>query len=175
MASLAGDFFFLMIRRPPRSTLFPYTTLFRSRFVGYEVDGIEEHDRVRGGDDARHPLGAALDELDHLGVDRRARLRECRRRRIDADHFYVARVAAQALENELGDRTRAAPEVHDLLSAGADHPLHDPPVDFGEEGVTGECFERETLVVSLAVNRHPTSALESSRYTTGAGFALLRW
>src|SRR3712207_8138392 len=25
-----GNFFFLMIRRPPRSTLFPYTTLFRS-------------------------------------------------------------------------------------------------------------------------------------------------
>src|SRR5438874_5835469 len=27
-------FFFLMIRRPPRSTLFPYTTLFRSHFLG---------------------------------------------------------------------------------------------------------------------------------------------
>src|SRR5476649_1418678 len=27
-------FFFLMIRRPPRSTLFPYTTLFRSRSLG---------------------------------------------------------------------------------------------------------------------------------------------
>src|SRR6476620_11991596 len=26
-------FFFLMIRRPPRSTLFPYTTLFRSRIA----------------------------------------------------------------------------------------------------------------------------------------------
>src|SRR3712207_6999521 len=26
-------FFFLMIRRPPRSTLFPYTTLFRSEYV----------------------------------------------------------------------------------------------------------------------------------------------
>src|SRR5437667_9849796 len=26
-------FFFLMIRRPPRSTLFPYTTLFRSDFL----------------------------------------------------------------------------------------------------------------------------------------------
>src|SRR5690349_24914952 len=25
-------FFFLMIRRPPRSTLFPYTTLFRSQY-----------------------------------------------------------------------------------------------------------------------------------------------
>src|SRR5471030_3402285 len=27
-------FFFLMIRRPPRSTLFPYTTLFRSNYTG---------------------------------------------------------------------------------------------------------------------------------------------
>src|SRR2546427_9480479 len=27
---IALSFFFLMIRRPPRSTLFPYTTLFRS-------------------------------------------------------------------------------------------------------------------------------------------------
>src|SRR5260221_1125794 len=26
----SSSFFFLMIRRPPRSTLFPYTTLFRS-------------------------------------------------------------------------------------------------------------------------------------------------
>src|SRR3712207_9484129 len=30
MASIVSNFFFLMIRRPPRSTLFPYTTLFRS-------------------------------------------------------------------------------------------------------------------------------------------------
>src|SRR5260221_7983319 len=29
-ATLLSLFFFLMIRRPPRSTLFPYTTLFRS-------------------------------------------------------------------------------------------------------------------------------------------------
>src|SRR3712207_7491519 len=28
---IQSRFFFLMIRRPPRSTLFPYTTLFRSR------------------------------------------------------------------------------------------------------------------------------------------------
>src|SRR5947199_5823024 len=34
-------FFFLMIRRPPRSTLFPYTTLFRSLIVDYglRLDG----------------------------------------------------------------------------------------------------------------------------------------
>src|SRR5258708_39537064 len=31
-------FFFLMIRRPPRSTLFPYTTLFRSPHARLAVD-----------------------------------------------------------------------------------------------------------------------------------------
>src|SRR5438874_11219152 len=30
--------FFLMIRRPPRSTLFPYTTLFRSERVGRSLE-----------------------------------------------------------------------------------------------------------------------------------------
>src|SRR3712207_8860549 len=30
LMSMSNFFFFLMIRRPPRSTLFPYTTLFRS-------------------------------------------------------------------------------------------------------------------------------------------------
>src|SRR3712207_8525210 len=34
-------FFFLMIRRPPRSTLFPYTTLFRSWLDGLVVVGDE--------------------------------------------------------------------------------------------------------------------------------------
>src|ERR1035438_10829071 len=48
-------FFFLMIRRPPRSTLFPYTTLFRSTlyphprlgsklcFLGTRIERSEEH------------------------------------------------------------------------------------------------------------------------------------
>ena len=35
-------FFFLMIRRPPRSTLFPYTTLFRSRmaYIHNEISAV---------------------------------------------------------------------------------------------------------------------------------------
>src|SRR2546430_12052909 len=32
------SFFFLMIRRPPRSTLFPYTTLFRSEIIAAIAD-----------------------------------------------------------------------------------------------------------------------------------------
>src|SRR3712207_6854856 len=46
-------FFFLMIRRPPRSTLFPYTTLFRS------------------GDDARR-VEVGVRPLAHARADRRA-------------------------------------------------------------------------------------------------------
>src|ERR1043166_10063616 len=37
-------FFFLMIRRPPRSTLFPYTTLFRSVAPELELELGEEHE-----------------------------------------------------------------------------------------------------------------------------------
>src|SRR5258708_11725330 len=49
---MVSRLFFLMIRRPPRSTLFPYTTLFRSA-------GAPQH--LVGGDivGARHPHGGA--------------------------------------------------------------------------------------------------------------------
>src|SRR3954462_2219080 len=36
-------FFFLMIRRPPRSTLFPYTTLFRSDGLDVRRVVVDEH------------------------------------------------------------------------------------------------------------------------------------
>src|SRR3712207_7994432 len=42
-------FFFLMIRRPPRSTLFPYTTLFRSAQLRRPVQRVH----VQGGDVAK--------------------------------------------------------------------------------------------------------------------------
>src|SRR3712207_7122401 len=62
-------FFFLMIRRPPRSTLFPYTTLFRSDLarplehhhvrgvrVGVEEAVAEDHRHPRVGDDRREAV-----------------------------------------------------------------------------------------------------------------------
>src|SRR2546430_7038685 len=45
-------FFFLMIRRPPRSTLFPYTTLFRSRAPRRAEHG-DGRPRRRAHDDRR--------------------------------------------------------------------------------------------------------------------------
>src|SRR5256885_9690291 len=44
VSTLVLFFFFLMIRRPPRSTLFPYTTLFRS-LRPLRVSGCREADR----------------------------------------------------------------------------------------------------------------------------------
>src|SRR3712207_7179037 len=49
-----------MIRRPPRSTLFPYTTLFRSRGsrCGCSCGGLlRGEDAVEGGDALREVLG----------------------------------------------------------------------------------------------------------------------
>src|SRR2546425_12063711 len=59
-------FFFLMIRRPPRSTLFPYTTLFRS-----------DRHRVRG--DRRRARASVADAEDR-GVAARLDLLPRRRR-----------------------------------------------------------------------------------------------
>src|SRR2546430_7413999 len=41
-------FFFLMIRRPPRSTLFPYTTLFRSKEAVFPFTKFPEADPILG-------------------------------------------------------------------------------------------------------------------------------
>src|SRR3712207_8005901 len=64
-------FFFLMIRRPPRSTLFPYTTLFRSR----GDRGCDPHLRA----DRRRPgEGRGRDRGDRVGLRQPARGRELR-------------------------------------------------------------------------------------------------
>src|SRR3712207_8718267 len=59
-------FFFLMIRRPPRSTLFPYTTLFRSRVRRVGLGPLERLIGVIGG-----PLGTlgGPDQGFPLGVE----------------------------------------------------------------------------------------------------------
>src|SRR5215208_8138336 len=54
-------FFFLMIRRPPRSTLFPYTTLFRTGHRGARARGGGLRRAVDGRDVAR-PVPARSEE-----------------------------------------------------------------------------------------------------------------
>src|SRR3712207_8229513 len=73
-----GIFFFLMIRRPPRSTLFPYTTLFRSLVDDLErAPGVDDDRRLEVG---RHLLGVRRrahrdPDVDGLGIVRADALR----------------------------------------------------------------------------------------------------
>src|SRR5437588_11727623 len=60
-------FYFLMIRRPPRSTLFPYTTLFRSPFapcfdIGWRLRK-DEWNKGYATEGARRCLHYAFDQL----------------------------------------------------------------------------------------------------------------
>src|SRR3712207_8439110 len=73
-------FFFIMIRRPPRSTLFPYTTLFRSQLAALDaVQGGDEQAGPRVGEPLEEgagrvvgPNGLGHDAVDGAGVDRKS-------------------------------------------------------------------------------------------------------
>src|SRR3712207_7003575 len=61
-----------MIRRPPRSTLFPYTTLFRSRHHSFGEGGYEEDERVLRqllGEAGAGDLGPAPAPVDARGIE----------------------------------------------------------------------------------------------------------
>src|SRR3989454_5856390 len=75
-------FFFLMIRRPPRSTLFPYTTLFRSSTLA----GVDDLPCPR------HAVGIRSDQPGD--VDRRA----CVEQQSGQSGQVLAPVAEQALD-----------------------------------------------------------------------------
>src|SRR3712207_7960577 len=84
-------FFFLMIRRPPRSTLFPYTTLFRSRAaapaVVRDARGREAHGRRAGGRRGR-PVAAVRHGQGQQGEPRQRRWRVLigKKTRLDTSH-----------------------------------------------------------------------------------------
>src|ERR1043166_61196 len=110
-------FFFLMIRRPPRSTLFPYTTLFRSphtsrRCPGRDVSRSGFHSRA-----PRRPAGRPLDDELHERVARRAQ-QALRRAGLDDS---LAR-----FRDRLRDVARLRGEC-DALRGFASRPLPDDP------------------------------------------------
>src|SRR5687767_15337340 len=71
-------FFFLMIRRPPRSTLFPYTTLFRSRVR--QPPPLASSRYLRGKwDRACDRRGWAAEYPDRCAENRRACAQACSR------------------------------------------------------------------------------------------------
>src|SRR2546422_4530456 len=79
-------FFFLMIRRPPRSTLFPYTTLFRSR-RGREDSSRAPRDPanrgVRPPNLPRHHAARSAHDCGASALDRKST-------RLNSSHGYIS-------------------------------------------------------------------------------------
>src|SRR2546422_7233370 len=81
-----------MIRRPPRSTLFPYTTLFRSWSLGAndgEVDAVvpRGRDEVVDGGSGDREIGA---ELRGAGVTGGGEHRDRKSTRLNSSHGYIS-------------------------------------------------------------------------------------
>src|SRR2546426_6353822 len=97
-----------MIRRPPRSTLFPYTTLFRSHTVDRlfaEASPAAEHDAVHRGD-----------EMANVEVDG-----DRKSTRLNSSHLVISyAVFCLKKKNKHGDNRRAYPESADP-GAGEPH------------------------------------------------------
>src|SRR6267142_5656106 len=103
-----SSFFFLMIRRPPRSTLFPYTTLFRSQPIA-EHTACEPRVKPHQAITAHRPFGKhAVGGGDELHA--RALLRHTGRQRPNCDVKSV--VPAQQLETEIGIHYPLGGELH---------------------------------------------------------------
>src|SRR3712207_7640412 len=101
-----------MIRRPPRSTLFPYTTLFRSDGVGTDVG-------VRAGQPARHG-GVGLSGLDvgqlHPTAEELVQARQERSEEhtseLQSRQYLVCRLLLEKKKNKI----RRRGSLHSLLT-----------------------------------------------------------
>src|SRR2546430_9569942 len=93
-----------MIRRPPRSTLFPYTTLFRSA-----EDGNDQ--RQPDGFDLRNPLGVVGDRLSEAVLGCRIRRSEEHTSELQSQSNLVCRLLLEKKKTET-PRPRCFPSSH---------------------------------------------------------------
>src|SRR3712207_8780423 len=83
----AVTIFFLMIRRPPRSTLFPYTTLFRSAGAGAARSG---NGRARSGEGRAREERRRADRDAAAARARAAGARDRKSTRLNSSHANIS-------------------------------------------------------------------------------------
>src|SRR3712207_4093321 len=110
-------FFFLMIRRPPRSTLFPYTTLFRSRMALVDLEGTTLDNLPEVWGVAHYPDGSRI-PLEEWSIPRALRGettvgREVRMVRPDGSHCDLL-ISAAPLKNSEGEIVGAVAGLLDI-------------------------------------------------------------
>src|SRR2546430_7487749 len=94
-----------MIRRPPRSTLFPYTTLFRSRDLGRRAQRL---DLTRSRDDVPHGEQPAAEH--QLARDRKST-------RLNSSHSQIS-YAVFCLKKKTAAETRPVERVLNITCSG---------------------------------------------------------
>src|SRR3712207_7694649 len=100
--------FFLMIRRPPRSTLFPYTTLFRSWFLGSQTARLE----------AFHDQGGRRADGVEGGRDGRGRRSEEHTSELQSRQYLVCRLLLEKKNNTIhSPSTDAISNIHTISDA----------------------------------------------------------
>ena len=110
--TLNSKVFLLMIRRPPRSTLFPYTTLFRS---------YDRPDRHPGGGPHPHHRPAHPNELFDLTIDRKST-------RLNSSHCSISyAVFCLKKKNALRDYFR---DIGRMVLASEGRKANDSHADF---------------------------------------------
>src|SRR2546429_4820801 len=99
-----------MIRRPPRSTLFPYTTLFRSNIVAV----------------ARHQVGARRHEVLFANLAGRIAKRDRKSTRLNSSHGYISYAVFCLKKKKKCDSILVFSEVFDMFIVSVSdtsHPL----------------------------------------------------
>src|SRR3712207_8882186 len=102
-----------MIRRPPRSTLFPYTTLFRSRIAPKPSGGdhgapaIEEH-----ADQATLPLIKAVPYKVHTVLTDNGTRSEEHTSELQSRQYLVCRLLLEKKKNPLFIHVNMNPDLH---------------------------------------------------------------
>src|SRR5256885_12712008 len=79
-----------MIRRPPRSTLFPYTTLFRSLEVFHGLGRAADHEAVAAGEAQDAAGGTGVDVLDLLGLEGLRAASDRKSTRLNSSHLVIS-------------------------------------------------------------------------------------
>src|SRR5256885_11789721 len=110
-----------MIRRPPRSTLFPYTTLFRSaRHTGADPEGAQAPEARRRADAARvrhgqagqqaAPEGQRGHEDDRPGADRKST-------RLNSSHLVISYAVFCLKKKKKDNKTSSARQTPPLAAS----------------------------------------------------------
>src|SRR3712207_6893772 len=121
-----------MIRRPPRSTLFPYTTLFRSRLEVRLLDlgcGAEVPRAAGPGDFVQDPLDASGGRRCDLGAAQgqfRLSLQDRKSTRLNSSHANIS-YAVFCLKKKTHTHPSLQPPTPPLSSLNSAHPATQSP------------------------------------------------